>query len=106
MAKIMQKENVLDYHLLERYPTERAEVKTSSATDWNPVNGCNSVPVNKILYITVVSQNAANHNERILIEGYVEDDKWFDAEGRALKPMGYEPLAWIIKELPEIYMDD
>lgn len=70
---------------------------------WNPIKERSIIPIQQLLYLTVQSKKDAG---RIVLEGYTEDDKWFNSEGVSLDVMGYEVLAWIEKRVPDIYLED
>lgn len=53
-----------------------------------------------LLYITVIKTDC---DERTVVEGYMEDGKWFHAEGNSLMGRGLKPVAWLPKDVPEPY---
>lgn len=57
----------------------------------------------QMLYLTVQEEG---NGTRSLIEGFMEDGNWYDEEGIVLDAKGMTVVAWLPKDVPEIYLGD
>lgn len=75
----------------------------SKAAQWN-VAGQDGVPkAQQMLYLTVREEGSGT---RTLIEGYMEDENWYDDEGVSLDAKDMTVIAWLPKNVPELYRGD
>ncbi len=83
--------------LMELDQRKRKE-SDSEDTRWNLV-GMDYLPVERQpLYLTVEEKEGG---ERKVIEGFLEDEKWYDEGGGSLKSKGFKVIAWLPKDVPE-----
>lgn len=95
---------LMDYLLeLEKYKkaeTNSNQAESFSDKGWRIVGKGEAPEELTLLYITVIK---TDRDERTVVEGYMEDDKWFHAEGNSLMGRGLKPVAWLPKDVPEPY---
>lgn len=76
------------------------QIENFSESQWKIVGKSDAPEELMPLYLTVTQVDG---HERMVIEGYIEDDKWFHVEGNSLKGRGLKPIAWLPKDVPEPY---
>lgn len=82
---------------LERH---RKKAGSSKAPRWNVIGRDGSPMEREPLYLTA---QARGSKERSLMEGFLENGKWYGEDGVNLKSRRLEVIAWLPKEPPQPY---
>lgn len=84
----------------KRARTHLSQTESFIGSQWNIVGKSDAPEELMPLYLTVTQVDG---HERMVIEGYREDDNWFHLEGYGLKGHGLKTIAWLPKDVPEPY---
>lgn len=83
-------------HLME-LERHRKETGCSKDPRWNVIGRDSSPMEREPLYLTT---RARGSKERSLMEGFLENGKWYGEDGVSLKSKRLEVIAWLPKEPP------
>ncbi len=81
----------------------RDQEKDSKTQQWKIADRDGAPEDQQMLYLTVQEEGST---ERELIEGSMEDGKWYNDDGVSLKAKGITVIAWLPKDVPELYLGD
>lgn len=82
---------------LEKHRKEAGRLEDAK---WNVIGKGYSPMEQQALYLTVKERGGG---ERKLMEGFLEDGKWYGEDGASLKSKRLEVIAWLPKEAPRPY---
>lgn len=82
---------------LEKHRKEAGRLEDAK---WNVIGEDGSPTEREPLYLTTQEKGGG---ERELMEGFLEDGKWYGEDGTSLKSKRLEVIAWLPKEAPRPY---
>lgn len=95
-------------YLKERGRRQRSETNCDGAErskdqQWKVADRDGAPEEQQMLYLTVQEEGST---KRKLIEGSMEDGNWYNDDGVSLKAKGLTVIAWLPKDVPELYLGD
>lgn len=83
--------------------TNQGKEEPSKTRQWKIADRDGAPEEQQLLYLTVQEEGSS---ERELIEGSMEDGNWYNDDGVNLKAKGMTVIAWLPKDVPELYLGD